>query len=222
MRIARSLIMLLVLGLSLSLFYVWMHPAALSSNANTTSLFYIVGLALLVVLASAISRLRPIGLVAVVLLLAVTGYCYRFEIQSVAQHVLGALMPYRGEQVGEGSVSFEAWPDGEFRIDALVNGTPVRFLVDTGASEVVLTPADAERLGYDLNDLDFSDVSTTANGLVGGAPIVLSEIAIGPIRVYNVAAAVNGAPMAYSLLGISFLNRLKSFEEQEGVLTLTR
>jgi aspartyl protease family protein len=153
---------------------------------------------------------------------AVAGYAYRFELQGVAQHVLGALMPYRGEQVGAGSVRFEAWPDGEFRIDALVNGAPVTFIVDTGASEVVLTPRDAERLGYDLNDLDFSNVSMTANGPVGGAPIVLSEIAIGPIRMDDVAAAVNGAPMVYSLLGINFLNRLKSYEEQDGMLTLTQ
>jgi aspartyl protease family protein len=162
------------------------------------------------------------SLIVLFVLGAVAGYAYRFELQGVAQHLLGALMPYRGEQVGAGSVSFEAWPDGEFRIDALVNGTPVRFIVDTGASEVVLTPRDAEQLGYDLNDLDFSNVSMTANGPVGGAPIVLPEIAIGPIRMDDVAAAVNGAPMAYSLLGINFLNRLKSYEEQDGVLTLTQ
>jgi aspartyl protease family protein len=222
MRIARSLIILFVLGLSLSLLHVWMYPGALSANANTTNLFYIVGLVLPVVLISAALRLRGIGLVAVVTVLAVTGYAYRFEIQSVAQHVLGALMPYRDEQVGEASVSFEAWPDGEFRIDALVNGTLVRFVVDTGASEVVLTPRDAEHLGYHLNDLDFSNVSMTANGLVGGAPIVLSEIAIGPIRMHDVAAAVNGAPMPYSLLGLSLLNRLDSYEVKEGILTLTQ
>jgi aspartyl protease family protein len=162
------------------------------------------------------------SLLILLVLGAVAGYAYRFELQGVAQHVLGALMPYRGEQVGAGSISFAAWADGEFRIDALVNGTPVRFIVDTGASEVVLTPRDAERLGYDLNDLDFSNVSMTANGPVGGAPIVLSEIAIGPIRMDDVAAAVNGAPMVYSLLGINFLNRLKSYEEQDGMLTLTQ
>jgi aspartyl protease family protein len=162
------------------------------------------------------------SLLVLLILGAVAGYAYRFELQGVAQHVLGALMPDRGEQVGAGSISFEAWPDGQFRVDALVNGTPLTFLVDTGASEVVLSPRDAEQLGYDLRDLDFSGVSMTANGPVGGAPLVLPEIAIGPIRMDDVAAAVNGAPMDYSLLGASFLNRLRSYEEQDGVLTLTQ
>jgi hypothetical protein len=65
------------------------------------------------------------------MVVAVAGYAYRFELQGVVQHVLGALMPYRGEEVGKGSISFDAWPDGQFRIDAMVNGTPVMFLVDT-------------------------------------------------------------------------------------------
>jgi aspartyl protease family protein len=194
----------------------------LSSNGNTTNLFYIMGLIVLAVLFSAISRLRGIGLVLVTMLFAVTGYAYRFEIQRVGQHVLGSLMPYRGEDVGNGSISFEAWPDGEFRIDAMVNGTPLMFVVDTGASDVVLTPEDAERLGYDPQALDFSEAYTTANGGVMGAPIVLREIAIGPIRMYDVAATVNGAPMPYSLLGITFLDRLASYDVKDGVLTLTQ
>jgi aspartyl protease family protein len=131
-------------------------------------------------------------------------------------------MPYRGEEVGNGSVSFEAWPDGQFRIEAAVNGTPLEFLIDTGARDVVLTLHDAERLGYDPEDLDFSNSYVTANGGVMGAPIILPEIAIGPIRVSDIAAAVNGAPMPDSLLGVSFLDRLKSYEVTDGVLTLTQ
>jgi aspartyl protease family protein len=222
MLLLRSLIILLVLGLSLGLLHVWNYPGALSSGGNTSNLLYIIGLIALVVLVSAIPRLRGIGVIAAVMLLALTGYAYRFEIRRVAQHVLGALMPYRGEEVGHGSISFEAWPDGQFRIEATINGTPVMFVVDTGASDVVLTLRDAERLGYDPRDLDFSNSYMTANGGVMGAPIVLPEIAIGPIRMYDVAAAVNGAPMPDSLLGVSFLDRLKSYEVKDGVLTLTQ
>jgi aspartyl protease family protein len=100
-----------------------------------------------------VPRLRGIGTVAMVMLLVATGYAYRFEIQRIGQHVLGALMPYRGEEVGRGSISFEAWPDGQFRIDAVVDGAPMVLLVDTGASDVVLTPEDAQRLGYNLQSL---------------------------------------------------------------------
>jgi aspartyl protease family protein len=222
MRIVRSLIVLLVFGLCLGLLHPWIYQGALSPNETATSLIYIMGLIVLAVLVSAISRLRGIGLVVVMMLLAVTGYAYRFEIRRVGEHVLGALIPYRGEAVGRGSISFEAWPGGQFRIDAMVNGTPVLFVVDTGASDVVLTPGDAERLGYEPQDLDFSEAYTTANGGVMGAPIVLSEIAIGPIRMDDVVATVNGAPMPYSLLGVTFLDRLASYEVKDGALTLTQ
>jgi aspartyl protease family protein len=220
--IARVLTVLLILWLSLALLYGPSDADALSSSGAATHLLYIVGLLVLVALISAIPTLRGIGLVVVMMTLAVTGYAYRFEIRRVGEHVLGSLLPYRGEAVGKGSISFEAWPDGQFRIDAMVNGTPVMFVVDTGASDVVLTPGDAERLGYEPQDLDFSEAYTTANGGVMGAPIVLHEIAIGPIRMYDVVATVNGAPMPYSLLGVTFLDRLASYEVKDGALTLTQ
>jgi hypothetical protein len=71
-----------------------------------------------------------ISLIVLFVLGAVAGYAYRFELQGVARHVLGVLIPSRGEQVGAGSISFEAWPDGEFRVDALVTrGRPYGLLV---------------------------------------------------------------------------------------------
>ena len=222
MSIVRAFTVLLILGLSLGLLGIWNSADALSSTGNAVYLLYSIGLIVLVVLISAIPRVRGIGPLALVMILAVTGYAYRFDLDRAVQHVLGALMPYRGEHIGHGSVSFEAWPDGQFRIDAMVDGAPVTFLVDTGATNVVLRLSDAKRLGYDPRDLDFSNSYMTANGGVMGAPIVLPEIAIGPIRMYDVAAAVNGAPMPYSLLGVSFLDRLSSYEVKDGVLTLTQ
>jgi aspartyl protease family protein len=131
---------------------------------NAAYLLYLIGLVVLVVVISSVTRLRGIGALALAMIVAVIGYAYRFELQGVVQHAVGALLPYRGEQIGKGSVNFAAWPAGQFRIEATVNGTPVLFLVETGASEVVLTPRDAERLGYDPRDFDFSNSYTTANG----------------------------------------------------------
>jgi aspartyl protease family protein len=222
MSLVRFLTVLLMLGLSLGLLYGSNYADAPWSSGDPASLLYGVGLVLAIFVVLAITRLRGIGALAVVVILAITGYAYRFELNGIAEHVLAALMPYRGEQVGKGSVSFEAGPDGQFLIEATVDSTPMIFLVDTGASGVVLTLEDAERLGYDPEDLDFSNSYATANGGVMGAPIVLPEIAIGPIRMDDVAAAVNGAPMPYSLLGVSFLDRLKSYEVKDGILTLTQ
>jgi aspartyl protease family protein len=95
-------------------------------------------------------------------------------------------------------------------------------MVDTGASDVVLSPADARRLGFDLAELKFTRIYQTANGTVRGAPVRLRRITIGPIEIEDVRASVNGAPMGTSLLGMSFLGRLMGYEVTTDTLTLIR
>jgi len=118
------------------------------------------------------------------------------------------------------SVRFPADTDGHFRVDAMVNGVPVRFLVDTGASIVVLNPADAQHIGLNLDRLAYTDSAETANGKVEAAPIMIQEILIGPIRLTDVAAAVDRQNTMTSLLGMSFLSRLEGYEVSSGELTL--
>jgi len=120
------------------------------------------------------------------------------------------------------SVRFPADRDGHFRVDAMVNGVSVRFLVDTGASIVVLNPADAQHIGLDLDRLAYTDSAETANGKVSAAPITIQEILIGPIRLTDVAGAVDRQNTMTSLLGMSFLSRLQGYEVNSGELTLHR
>jgi aspartyl protease family protein len=105
-------------------------------------------------------------------------------------------------------------------IDAEVNGVPISFLVDTGASDVVLTQDDAETLGFQPRSLDFSQRYHTANGIVRAAPVTLRELRIGQFSLYELAAAVNEAPLGISLLGMSFLERLAGYEVDDGRLIL--
>jgi clan AA aspartic protease (TIGR02281 family) len=128
--------------------------------------------------------------------------------------------PPSAAQLNFESVRFPADTDGHFRVDAMVNGVPVRFLVDTGASTVVLNSADAKHIGLDLNQLAYTDSAETANGKVAAAPITIQEILIGPIRVTNVAGAVDRQNTMTSLLGMSFLSRLQGYEVSSGELTL--
>jgi aspartyl protease family protein len=221
MRVIRILVVFVVIAALLGILYAWHFPQALASSSQAAKLIYAFGLVLLITLVAA-GFTRGTAAIAGLMVVLVVGYSYRFELRGIGEHVLGALTPYRGEEVGKGSVSFEAWPDGQFRIDARVNGVPLRLLVDTGASVVVLTPEDAQTLGYSSENLQFDNSFSTANGVVSGAPIVLHEIVIGPIRMSDVAGAVNAAPMASSLLGVSFLDRLKSYDVKDGVLTLTQ
>jgi aspartyl protease family protein len=98
----------------------------------------------------------------------------------------------------------------------------VRFILDTGASDVMLTPADARRLGFDPAALAYTRCYLTANDAVMGAPVVLTTLDIGPIHMNDVAASVLEKPGDMSLLGMSFLRRLKGYQVQGSNLILTQ
>ena len=158
-----------------------------------------------------------VGLGAVLLL----GYSFRTEFQAMGERLTGELLPHRAQEALGGGVTIRAGAGGHFIAEALVNGVAIRFLVDTGASEVVLSPRDAERLGFDLKSLSFNRMYQTANGTVTGAPVRLEDIRIGDITVRDVRASVNGAAMKRSLLGMSFLGRLGGYRVDGDVLTLS-
>lgn len=138
----------------------------------------------------------------------------------IGQRFMGALSPTQGMAHDDGSVSFPAGPDGHFRIQALVNGSKVTFMVDTGASDIVLAPKDARRIGIDPDGLTFDQMAETANGRVLGASVRLASMSVGPIAMGELPATVNGADMSESLLGMAFLNRLHSWRVENGTLTL--
>ena len=138
----------------------------------------------------------------------------------IGQRFMGAVSPMQGMAHDDGSVSFPAGPDGHFRIQALVNGGKVTFMVDTGASDIVLAPSDARRIGIDPDSLAFDQQAETANGMVLGASVRLASMTVGPIDMGELPATVNGADMSESLLGMEFLNRLRGWRVENGVLTL--
>ncbi len=120
----------------------------------------------------------------------------------------------------DGELEIAKGPRGHFVLEAEVNGEPVEFVVDTGASVVVVGPETAERLGFDLDSLEYTGMARTANGTTPIAPIILDTIVIGDLTVSAVEAAVVAKPMATSLLGMSFLARLESYEVRAGRLIL--
>lgn len=112
--------------------------------------------------------------------------------------------------------------DGHYYLRADVNGEPITFVVDTGATQVVLTQEDATRVGLSPDTLVYSGSASTANGTVRTAPVRLEDIAIGPIVDRNVPAVVNGGEMDGSLLGMSYLQQFEKIEITDGQLILTR
>jgi aspartyl protease family protein len=153
--------------------------------------------------------------------LLVLGYSYRFEFQSAWQRIAGEIVPATTIRTGPRSFAVRRADDGHFYIRAEINGTSIRFLVDTGASTTVLGPRDAARIGIDPARLSFTQLFRTANGLVRGAPVTLPSLTIGPVRFRDVRASVNEVPLGGPLLGISTLKLFKSWKVENDRLTLT-
>jgi len=111
--------------------------------------------------------------------------------------------------------------DGHFWARGTVNGASVRFLVDTGATAVALTPADAERLGLTPADLHYSYRVVTAGGQTRAASVKLASITVAGARLNDVDALVIEKGLDTSLLGMSYLGRLSRFEATRQSLVLT-
>jgi aspartyl protease family protein len=111
--------------------------------------------------------------------------------------------------------------DGHFWAEGEVNDGPrVRFLVDTGATAVALTLADAERLGIDPKGLKYGYSVVTAGGRTRAASVKLASITVGGARLENVDAVVIEKGLDASLLGMSYLGRLSSFQATRQALFL--
>lgn len=111
---------------------------------------------------------------------------------------------------------------GHFRATAMVNGQMIAMIVDTGASTVVLTEADARRVGLSLGAGDFTGSATTAGGTVRVAPIQLDRVSVGGIERRRVPAVVaQGPALPASLLGQSYLSQLGEVRIANGQMTLT-
>jgi aspartyl protease family protein len=117
-------------------------------------------------------------------------------------------------------VELRAGRDGHFRTTALVNGAPVDFLVDSGATTVLLRPEDARRAGLHPSGLRMSQRVLTANGPIGAAPVELRELRLGPLALRRVAALVPEVDPGISLLGMNVLRELRGFEMADDRLVL--
>ena len=121
-----------------------------------------------------------------------------------------------------GRIEVPRGPDGHYYLTLDINDAPVRFVVDTGATSMVLTKTDAERVGLTADDLIFYSEAMTANGPVRTAPVRLDDVALGPFHDANVRAFVNEGEMNQSLLGMDYLIRYARLEITNGQLILER
>lgn len=123
---------------------------------------------------------------------------------------------------GNGVIEVSRDPLGHFVLEAMVNGADVTFLVDTGASNIVLTEEDARRAGIDLDSLAFTGRAQTANGVVRTAPVRLESLDLAGVHDRNLRAYVTDGDLFGSLLGMEYLQRFEKIEIQRNRLVLTR
>jgi aspartyl protease family protein len=156
---------------------------------------------------------------ALALILAIV-YTYRFNLLDVGDRVLAELIP--GRLVSRArTVEVARANTGDFPVAAAVNGARVPMVLDTGASTVVLTREDAKAAGLPLEVLAYTVNIDTANGRTRAAPVTLDRVAVGGLVERSVPALVaQPGQLKTSLLGMSFLNRLQSWEVRGDKLML--
>ncbi len=198
-------------------------------QSGNGDVYMVRNVALLALLSSGILYSRRIGLgelarniaiwtaIAAVLLI---GYAYQGELADVGTRLRSELFPSYAVASDKHVVVLTESEGGDYKVTGDVDGTAVTFVVDTGASDVVLSPADARRMGIDPDSLAYDRNYETANGAGLGAALNVNSITIGGITLAHIKVSVNRSPMSYSLLGMTFLKRLKSFEFRDRRLYL--
>jgi aspartyl protease family protein len=140
------------------------------------------------------------------------GYTYRFELREVADRVMAELVPGHAATRGN-TVEIARGQGDNFMVATQVNGARLPMILDTGASSVVLTHDAAKAAGLPLEMLSYSVAVETANGRTRAAPVTLQSITIGGLVEREVPALIaQPGQLRQSLLGMSFLNRLQSWE----------
>lgn len=152
----------------------------------------------------------------------VIGYSYRDDLEGLLDRTAGTVVPSHGVMLAQGAMRYTADNEGQFTVDGTVNGTKVRFLVDTGASGIALNRRDAARVGLDPDRLDYTALVSTANGTARAAPVTLDTLEIGPFHARSVRAEVDEGDLDLSLLGMSYLSTLGRIEIKGDTLTMER
>ncbi|RWN68194.1 MAG: TIGR02281 family clan AA aspartic protease [Mesorhizobium sp.] len=160
---------------------------------------------------------RNLGTWVVIVLALIAGYQYRYELQDFASRVTAGLVPGSplalGLEDGHATVTLDKAGNGHFEARIMINGTPVRAVVDTGATSTVLTAQDAQAAGFNPAVLNFTIPVSTANGMARAAAVRTDELAIGGIVRKDMPVMIAAPGMlGQSLLGMNFISSLSGFD----------
>jgi aspartyl protease family protein len=156
--------------------------------------------------------LKYLAIWSFIAFIGVVLYAYRFEFSDFKNRILVEINPSKAVVNQGEEIIINISQDGHFYLDTKINNVQIRFMIDTGASDIVLNQDDAKKIGINLTRLNFNKRYETANGTVFGASLTLPEIEISGIIFKDVAVSINGGKLDVSLLGMDFLRNFKRYE----------
>lgn len=165
--------------------------------------------------------LKQLSAWLLIVLVVLIIYSFRYDLYSIKNRVSAELLPSKVMAVGERKIAITIANDGHFYADIKINQKPVRFMIDTGASDIVLNLSDAKRIGIMANDLSSFRRYQTANGTIVSGVTKVDNMELVGIIFYDVSVSVSNSSMGTSLLGMSFLKRFKKYEFYQDRLILT-
>ncbi|MEM7240389.1 MAG: TIGR02281 family clan AA aspartic protease [Pseudomonadota bacterium] len=161
------------------------------------------------------TALRDAAAWAVIFVLVITAYGFK-------DTFLAQISPGHAVMISDRSVALTRSPNGHFTARVEINGVPVDFLVDTGASDIVLSNRDASRIGIDPDTLTYFGTAMTANGVVRTAQVRLDRVRLGDFEDRDLLASVTDGALAGSLLGLAYLDLFPSWRVEGDRMILNR
>ncbi|QDH18639.1 TIGR02281 family clan AA aspartic protease [Wolbachia endosymbiont of Carposina sasakii] len=161
------------------------------------------------------------NLVIWLLIIATTAMLIDSQRDKLSDRFLSTFLPYKGRIQNSGSIEFTKSYDGHFYIQAQVNDSNITFLLDTGATDIVLSQKDALHAGINLQNVQDFKIYESAKGQIKAGVVQIPQVKIGNFLINDVQASVNTHSMSHSLLGMSFL-RYFHFTIRDNKLILYR
>jgi aspartyl protease family protein len=161
------------------------------------------------------------GLWILLTLLVLILYSFRFEIGEIKDRVLSDLFPTKAINKNQEKLILNIAQDGHYYLNVKIRNQEVRFMIDTGASDMVIDEKIALKLGFDLQNINYDKIFQTANGQSYGASIYFDEVDVSGIKFYNVQASITNSDLVIPLLGMSFLQKFYKYEFFRDKLILT-
>ncbi len=189
---------------------------------DPASLTYMVILASVLIFGALVQNRSSLGKMAQQALIWALIFVGGIAVVGLWEDIKGTVMPQQSVITDQGRIEIPRANDGHYYLQAEVNGAPLTFMVDTGASSIALSQADARKAGIDVNNLAFLGTASTANGETRIAHVRLTSLKIGGLEDTNVRAWVNEGELEQSLLGMTYLQRYSKVSFENGTLVLQR